>query len=156
MTNKTQITDKQAQDKSEADDERRDKFIYHWLGGDCVQTAGIKAGYSKHYSRGGLHAAVTSEGKLRNKISEVLAKLPDRYRDICKLNLIKLSEAEVKAVDRYVEDPDLLIKSPTLAKDIKRAAGVIEDERPEVVPMIRIEKMQGDVKVMIVGSLERS
>ena len=138
----------------DTNDDRRTQFVLYWLCGLSVTAAGVKAGYSKQYSASGLHRAFKHGPNIRKKISELSAKLPERYREISRLQLIELASAEGLAVKEYLKDPKLLIDKPALAKQIKQSAGVLADEGdPGVVPLVNINFEV--IQAMVADSLKR-
>jgi hypothetical protein len=80
--------------------------------------------------------------KLQTHIAKFFNRIPEQYKQLSKLRLIDLAEAEAKAVLRYKEDPDLLISKPQLAKHLRQTAGVMADDCPGSVPVINIEAVQ--------------
>jgi hypothetical protein len=91
----------------------------------------------------GLNYRLGKNSKLRERVTAISNRMPDWYRMKCRFALGPLAEAEMKAVNKYQEEPELLIRHPTLAKHIKQGAGILvgEDLQP-VQQKINIGRMQ--------------
>jgi hypothetical protein len=91
----------------------------------------------------GLNYRLGKNSKLRERVTAISNRMPDWYRMKCRFALGPLAEAEMKAVNKYQEEPELLIRHPTLAKHIKQGAGILvgEDLQP-VQQQINLVKMQ--------------
>jgi hypothetical protein len=91
-----------------------------------------------------LNSKMRNDPKSMERVSKISNRMPDLYRMACRFNLGPLAEAEMKAVDKYRDDPELLIRRPALAKHIKQGAGILvgDDVQPPVQQQINIKQMQ--------------
>jgi hypothetical protein len=105
------------------------------------ESAAKACGYTPSYFSK-LDRKYRNDLKLQTRIAKFFNRIPEQYKQLSKLRLIDLAEAEAKAVQRYKEDPDLLISKPQLAKHLKQTAGVMADDSPGSVPMINIEAVK--------------
>jgi hypothetical protein len=121
---------------------------------------------SQDYVRAGI-SRYKKIKKCREQVAEILGDLPDFYREVCRHRLPQLALAEGKALDLYCEKPEKLIEKPTLARQIKAAAGVspepedgpttvnIAEVRNLMIQMTAPEKlMPPDRELITVGSEE--
>jgi hypothetical protein len=106
----------------------------------CVRISGLSQSYCS-----ALVGKYRRNPKLRTHIDKLFDGWPEVYRNVCKMRLFKLQEAEGKAVEKYLENPELLIDKPQLAKQIKLAAGAMPvDEVPRPM-MVNI----GEIRAVI-------
>jgi len=120
------------------DDPRVDKVILACKAGVSVYQAGIFAGYSKSYSKSKLPGMLQDSAKFKKRIEEMARKLPAFFRDVNNLHLIDLAQAQESAMKLYKENPEMLIKFPQLARQVKQMAGILNDEvKPQ--PTINIK-----------------
>lgn len=124
----------------EGDDPRMDKAILARKAGMSVYRAGLFAGYSKDYSKSKLSGMLQDGAKFKKRIEEMARKLPAFFRDVNNLHLIDLAQAQESAMEMYKQNPELLIKHPQLARQVKQMAGILDDEvKPQ--PTINIKTM---------------
>lgn len=109
-------------------DDRPRKLVSNLILGCSFQDAAAKAGYSKQYARGNLYTAFKNSARFRRVIDSITGKLPERYRQICRLRLGQVAEIERKALDTYLQNPELAIQKPKLMRDIKIAAGALSED----------------------------
>jgi hypothetical protein len=103
----------------------------------CISISGLSPSYCS-----ALVSKYRRNPKLRAHIDKIFDGWPEVYRNVCKMRLFKLQEAEGKAVEKYLDNPELLIDKPQLAKQIKLAAGAMPtDDFPKPM-MINISNMQ--------------
>jgi hypothetical protein len=89
-------------------------------------------------SRSYVNNAVTecrNDPKSREKYLNILQQLPDWYRSRKKAELPKLAEAESRALDMYLEKPQLLISNPSLARQLRSAGGIATTDLEGVSPI---------------------
>jgi hypothetical protein len=105
----------------------------------------------------GLNYRLGKNSKLRERVTAISNRMPDWYRMKCRFALGPLAEAEMKAVNKYQEEPELLIRHPTLAKHIKQGAGILvgEDLQP-VQQQINIARMQMINKQILGGAWKKN
>jgi hypothetical protein len=120
---------------------RSDKYYLLRHFGFTGESAAKACGYTPSYFSK-LDRKYRNDLKLQTRIAKFFNRIPEQYKQLSKLRLIDLAEAEAKAVQRYKEDPDLLISKPQLAKHLKQTAGVMADDSPGSVPMINIEAVK--------------
>lgn len=110
-------------------DEKWIRFHLLRMFGIDTQTSAKLAGFSPKYGYK-LVEKYRNNDKVRHTLETFVSRIPDDYRTACRLMLPDITEAEIGAVRKYKEDPELLIRHPQLAKSIKQAAGVNLDDTP--------------------------
>ncbi len=128
-------------------DARESRFLLYYLVGYDVPTAGRMAGYAETTCHTNLYSKIRNSRQLREKVGEILSLLPEKYREWCKSRLLDVVEIDRKVLDRYLDDPELAIKHPRALRQIKEAAGVLDQERGSQQPPIRI----GQIQIMVAG-----
>ena len=108
-------------------DKRRDKFLLYWLLGYPVRTAGITAGYKESYAKFGLYE-VLKQPIVKERLLEITSAMPEKYRALCRLRLGDVAEVEGSVINLMKDDPKLALKHPQVLKQLKKSAGVLEDE----------------------------
>jgi len=114
-------------------------LVAHHMG-VSVYEAGKMAGYSDSYCRTRL-SQVIKQGRFRERMSAITKRMPGLFRKINDLSLLHLGEAQVKAVKMYKNDPEMLIKYPQLARQIKAVSGLLDD-RPKPQATVNVQQMQ--------------
>jgi hypothetical protein len=98
-----------------------------------------------------LNQRLANDERQYKKLAHIVSGFPDKYRELCKLRLMGISNIEDKALGLYAEDPKLAIERPALLKHMKQAAGIVlEEPQTQVVPNINI----GQLQAIILQSLE--
>lgn len=115
--------------KPEKKDEKLLRFHLYRMFGVPTQLSAKIAGYNDNYGYM-LIKKYRNDTKHRHMVEKFVSRMPDDYRTICRLMLPDIAEAEMGAVRKYKEDPDILIRHPQLAKAIKQGAGVDLNEAP--------------------------
>jgi hypothetical protein len=126
--------------------DKRQKFLMAWFFGLPMEKCATISGLSQSYCES-LPAKYRKSQALRTHFEKLLSTWPETYRNVCKLRLYKLQDAEGRAVERYLEDPELLIKRPQLARQIKIAAGAMPTD--DIVRPMDIDI--GQIQVLIQG-----
>ena len=103
----------------------------------CISISGLSPSYCSV-----LVSKYRRNPKLRAHIDKIFDGWPEVYRNVCKMRLFKLQEAEGKAVEKYLDNPELLIDKPQLAKQIKLAAGAMPTDDIPRPMMINIGQIQ--------------
>lgn len=134
-------------------DPRMTKALVAHHMGVSVYESGMMAGYAESYCKTRLGTKI-KEGKFRERMRAITKRLPGVFKEINDLSLLHLGEAQIKAVKMYRDDPELLIKFPQLARQIKGVSGLLNDEiKPQ--PTISIGSIE-KVQVMMSADLERT
>lgn len=120
---------------------RETRFLLFYLLGYKVQTAGKMAGYAPSTCQGELYRKIKNPSILRERITEILSRLPEQYRQWCKARLLDVVEIDRKVLDLYLDDPLLAIKHPRALRQIKEGAGALGDEAGPA-PHISVDKIQ--------------
>jgi hypothetical protein len=119
---------------------KRVRFALYRIFGFNQQQAAELAGFKGSYGFK-LDKGFKSNPKWRADLEAVTKKMPDSYRNFCRLQLPGLAEAEHKAVELLKEDPELLLKHPRVARQIKETAGVLEgSQAPQ--PVVNVGTLQ--------------
>jgi hypothetical protein len=132
--NCTEITD--------PNDERETIFINLLVGGFSPHQAALKAGYSKSYASSGVYQKLKKSERLQTKIMQAGPMLARSYRRFTQAALPEIAEIEANALGEYRKDPKLAITRPALLKQVKIAAGVLNDDQRPPTPKINIGKLQ--------------
>ena len=114
-------------------------FTYYFLGMSPKVCANL-TGYSEKYGYKLIHK-YRHISKFAHTIDRFLATMPQRYQNLCKARLVELGQIEGLAIQEYRNNPKLLIDKPQLAKQVKQAAGVLDDDVPQP-STIKIESIQ--------------
>jgi len=69
--------------------------------------------------------------KVDKFIDEVVGELPERYKASRKLRLARIANIEDAALTKFEEDPEKAIDKPTLLRQMKISAGVLEGDEPK-------------------------
>jgi len=88
------------------------------------------------------------EPKMRQRVLEITSKLPEWFRMSRQAVLPVLAEAQNKALGIYLDDPQLLIDRPALAKQVAQQAGVQADEEVPQRQTINIGELQAIMVTM--------
>lgn len=107
-------------------------------GEECAVIANASIGYVYNVVR-----ERKLKPKLKERYAQLLMELPDWYRNIKRNQLPILAEAEGKALEKYLKDPELLIKHPALARQMRIAGGVAEPESQPIQVQINLAMLQG-------------
>jgi len=76
-------------------------------------------------------AEYRKKSKMQERVDAIRRRFPEIYRELCRNRLPQLALAEGRAIELYCEQPEKLIEKPTLARQIKTAAGIVSDEEPQ-------------------------
>ena len=98
------------------------------------------AGYSKEYGYK-LVREYKDDTNVRQRVEKIINDMPNAYRNVCKLRLMKVSEIEGKALQEYDDDPKLAIDKPQLLKQVKKGAGVELGDQAQAPQTISIEQV---------------
>ena len=81
--------------------------------------------------------------KSRERAAKILADMPSWYKELCRNRLPAIAEAEARAIEVYLKKPEKLIEKPSLARQIKAAAGVVteEDASPPTVNIREVRNL---------------
>jgi len=110
-------------------DERQRKF-YHYLAlGMKPYPACRKAGYAENYCKSGIYSTLGVDKEGSKKVSQISKNFRDTYPEFCANMLPDIAYMERRIVEKLVDNPDSLdaVKSK-LVRDIKRSAGVLQEE----------------------------
>jgi hypothetical protein len=118
------------------------EFFLYWVFGVPAPKAAKLAGYSEKSAYGLVHR-LKKDTQIRAQCEAFFDEFPERYRMMCKARLPQIAQLEAKALDTYDQKPELFIKHPQIAKQVKQAAGVKldEDMKPQQ-PTINVEGIQ--------------
>ncbi|UCE04862.1 MAG: hypothetical protein JSW07_14720 [bacterium] len=109
--------------------------------GISAQRAAAACGYSDTYCYR-LDAKLKNDQNVATRVGRIIKSIPSQYQSLCRLRLIPLAEAENKAIQQYIANPDLLIDKPQLAKQIKQTSGVLADDGIQSPTFINIQRIQ--------------
>jgi hypothetical protein len=84
-----------------------------------------------------------TDSKLRERFTQLVLEFPDWYRGVKMAQLPALAAAESKALERYLQDPELIIKHPALARQLRIAGGVSEPEQKPIQVNVNLALLQG-------------
>jgi hypothetical protein len=111
---------------------RRTETILRYLLGQDLCVAALKAGYAPSTARGAIYDAkkqMSVPGTTWNQaFLKIAGALPDNYRTLCASRLPKIAQIDDAALNLYLANPDLAIKSPAYMKQIKQSAGVLAND----------------------------
>jgi hypothetical protein len=103
--------------------------------------AAESAGYNKDYAYK-MDSEYKHNPEIRRSIERIVDKMPDRYRQVCKLRLAQISEIEAEALREYQDNPKLAIDKPQLLKQVKQGASVLSDDEDKPQQFIDIKSLQ--------------
>jgi len=129
--------------------------IMYWLLGLAPRSAAKAVGYSPEHTYKILSLYKNDKkGALREKVSRFLDVFPEQYKSICRLRLGQVASIEGKALDLYEEKPQLAIDKPSMLKQVKQGAGVLEESVP-AVPVINLTEIRTYVKQTYIDGVKQ-
>ena len=135
------------------DEEREEKFISLLLMGHSVHSAALKAGFSKSYAKAGIYQRLRTSENLQKKIMGANTRWAQNYRKFCMASLPEIQEIESGALEEYRKNPALAIDKPSLLKQLKQTADVLQADMPQA-PKINIQNLQIS-QLMVAQNLQR-
>jgi hypothetical protein len=121
-------------------DQIEDEFIIYLSQCPTVKEAGLKAGYSPSYCDGTIYNKFKSE--------RFLKKIRKHYNGHTHALLPRIIQAESKVIDIILADPEKLAKFRHTVTELKRSAGVLDQENTTKPPVIKI----GNVKNLLLNA----
>jgi hypothetical protein len=115
---------------------RRDKFFLYRFFNLPMEICARLSGYSLSYCYK-LSEKYQKDSKLQESFQKLVDVIPDRYRELCKIRLMEMGEIEGRALAEYKKDPQLAIRQPQLLKQLKEAAGIL-NEADTTVQMVQL------------------
>ena len=83
---------------------REHKFHLYRMFNLPIQTCAALSGYNENYGYR-LSKKYQNDANVRHRVEKIISDMPEAYRNVCKLRLIKVSEIEGKALQEYDDDP---------------------------------------------------
>ena len=120
---------------------RKTKYHLYRMFGLSPKIAAESAGYNKDYAYK-MDSEYKHNPDIRQSIERIVDKMPERYRQVCKLRLAQISEIEAEALREYQDNPKLAIDKPQLLKQVKQGASVLSDEEEKPQQFINIKSLQ--------------
>jgi len=106
-------------------------------GEDTATVVNTSVGYVYNIVR-----QMRTDSKLRERFTQLVLDFPDWYRGVKMAQLPALAVAEGKALEKYLADPELIIKHPALARQLRIAGGVAEPDQKPIQVQVNLAVLQ--------------
>ena len=114
-------------------DPRWIRFLENQIKGLNVYQSAKLAGFSEKYSKTSIYNTLKKGGPVTKILRQLLERAPETAQAITRLRMLTDGlEIEKRALQRYLDDPDLAIKHPALLKHLRQAAGFQASDGPQV------------------------
>jgi hypothetical protein len=114
-------------------DPRWISFLENQIKGLNVYQSAKLAGFSEKYSKTSIYNTLKKGGPVTKILRPLLERAPETAQAITRLRMLTDGlEIEKRALQRYLDDPDLAIKYPALLKHLRQVAGLQAEDVPQV------------------------